>query len=840
MKKILLILMVMLTIFMTGCFGQNTNTITTMETKSYDITYVDNSYYDFNTGSYYVSDGVDRTYYDSYATTNRISLASDTITLSATNYNYIFFWDKNNNYLGYQRSATGVHELSRYLGVAATPIVPPTGAKKFALMAKTGWGYLSNNNADYLDSLMSIQVYDESMPNSNLDFKSFFEDTLIPNETTDLLPFNQPDYTEGYSLSITGNQITIDGYIDVDTRISLYHNLYIYTPYAINATDITYISGSDSRTPDGVVVGVELYGGTSYPPTATYQLIYDNDTFDPVFWVQEINYYVTAGTTFDNYVFEIELWSSQFIGDEMISDRILVQPNSFVINSHDYDFSAFFTDNSVTLNGTSTAGMDLLLSDSGYVTTDNFYLEYIAPETGGSFPGYTVLPKLYDNDALAYDNLFTDDIPAGDYGDLILYIDAGSEFDNDTFEINAYSYYNLRTIDEPVYEGLSLRDIFEDTSLFDSEQLVTNGDFSDGTIGWSLTTATGSVTSGVYSFTATNENGRVEQEYMNTISNDKHYFVANIKSDSNLVLLRTTPSIYTKNHSGSGNFELLSTIGILSNDFAYNYITIRDERTSGWTQIDVDFIYIFNISTLIANKQYSPLYDDTFDNMSDVYIQTQMDYWVLYPEQFIDYSLFTTAPTQSQLDEWLEQYLACGNDFNADILIPYYFENYNYTLTEAEFEYWQQLYYDYVFTIDRYEWYNDTGFITATNYDFWRAEYELWKGVNADFHLYSTFDDITSDYTVSVPVSTDIDDNLDNGIEAFGLGNFGRFLILFVIIGAISLLLGLIHVPYSMILLVDILLFMTSFLLDWIPAWLGIITVIVLFITLITVVIRRN
>ena len=46
--------------------------------------------------------------------------------------------------------------------------------------------------------------------------------------------------------------------------------------------------------------------------------------------------------------------------------------------------------------------------------------------------------------------------------------------------------------------------------------------------------------------------------------------------------------------------------------------------------------------------------------MSDGEIKTQMDYWVLHPEQFIDYSVFTTAPTQTQLDEWLDIYIDGG------------------------------------------------------------------------------------------------------------------------------------------------------------------------------------
>lgn len=48
------------------------------------------------------------------------------------------------------------------------------------------------------------------------------------------------------------------------------------------------------------------------------------------------------------------------------------------------------------------------------------------------------------------------------------------------------------------------------------------------------------------------------------------------------------------------------------------YIAILDDYSS----------VTFNYSTLIANKQYSPLYETTFDLMSDADIKTQIDLWI--------------------------------------------------------------------------------------------------------------------------------------------------------------------------------------------------------------------
>jgi hypothetical protein len=65
----------------------------------------------------------------------------------------------------------------------------------------------------------------------------------------------------------------------------------------------------------------------------------------------------------------------------------------------------------------------------------------------------------------------------------------------------------------------------------------------------------------------------------------------------------------------------------------------------------------FNVSTLIANKQYSQLYTTTFDLMTDIEIKTQMDVWVngsyvgiddldfqalyeeFFDEEFVDFEL---------------------------------------------------------------------------------------------------------------------------------------------------------------------------------------------------------
>jgi hypothetical protein len=120
----------------------------------------------------------------------------------------------------------------------------------------------------------------------------------------------------------------------------------------------------------------------------------------------------------------------------------------------------------------------------------------------------------------------------------------------------------------------------------------------------------------------------------------KHYF--SMKIDINVVspvnfMFRTAfgsgaflPTQHTINAVGSGikNLSFLSEVttqGDTITDFG-----LRDHAGAfiSTDNLKLYYFYTFNISTLIANKQYSPLFNTTFDLMTDANIQTQMDLWV--------------------------------------------------------------------------------------------------------------------------------------------------------------------------------------------------------------------
>jgi hypothetical protein len=173
----------------------------------------------------------------------------------------------------------------------------------------------------------------------------------------------------------------------------------------------------------------------------------------------------------------------------------------------------------------------------------------------------------------------------------------------------------------------------------DSEQLVTNGDaFVDVDTnniadGWQkgLNILTYSFSDGTQTWHSTGVNPASSQTqvfsypYTWTL-NDKYYFNILAKADS------LSASIYFGQLYQSGtlsqsitslsfnNYSLIHTPTV-----AYNFIVFGG---NGIYTYDVKQFYAFNISALITAKQYSPLYRDTFDNLTDEQIKAQMDAWV--------------------------------------------------------------------------------------------------------------------------------------------------------------------------------------------------------------------
>lgn len=222
----------------------------------------------------------------------------------------------------------------------------------------------------------------------------------------------------------------------------------------------------------------------------------------------------------------------------------------------------------------------------------------------------------------------------------------------DTNQLGATSLLN----DIPLIKlnGLSLNEVFENTSLLDSEQLLTNGDFSDGTTGWTLSNATGAVTDGIYVFSPNNLYGGIYQSILFTT--EQYYFVIRYDTLGETFAFRGSSSGITLSFRptyGYENYSVIQTMLPLSESFG-----IIHNLAGSIEPISVEYAYAFNISTLIANKQYSPLYDETFDLMSDEQIKAQMDMFVDKPYLFIDYKTLNLENlTVDKLDDLYALYV---------------------------------------------------------------------------------------------------------------------------------------------------------------------------------------
>lgn len=158
-------------------------------------------------------------------------------------------------------------------------------------------------------------------------------------------------------------------------------------------------------------------------------------------------------------------------------------------------------------------------------------------------------------------------------------------------------------------------------------QLVTNGDFSNGTTGWNAYRGTGSVSNGVYTLvgnTADNYMALYRDITVNTT--DKYYIFSMLMTPNTVsymqvtnvgIFYNPTPNLW---YLFSGIFTFSTTQG--RHECLLNYTPIN-----GLT-LNIKNNIRFNVSQLIANKQYSPLYNTTFNLMTDAQIKIQMDSWV--------------------------------------------------------------------------------------------------------------------------------------------------------------------------------------------------------------------
>ena len=220
-----------------------------------------------------------------------------------------------------------------------------------------------------------------------------------------------------------------------------------------------------------------------------------------------------------------------------------------------------------------------------------------------------------------------------------IYLDVNDRFNNFQFKLQLEKAGNNLELDraKEEFNGKTLRE------WFDSNQLVTNGDFSIDTTGYGLADywAVGvDVLSNhrildnmqYWTGTTTSSNSRLDQQFPSLPLGSKVY--ASVTSINVNSLRMLWGDQYILNSMVDGYNSKIETL--TSGSFTGIYFQTRVANVES----GVKNVVFINISTLIANKQYSPLYNTTFDLMSDAQIKAQMDYW------FNIYQTLRETPTE--------------------------------------------------------------------------------------------------------------------------------------------------------------------------------------------------
>ena len=208
----------------------------------------------------------------------------------------------------------------------------------------------------------------------------------------------------------------------------------------------------------------------------------------------------------------------------------------------------------------------------------------------------------------------------------------------------------------------SLREVFEEYNLFDSEQLVTNGDFINDFTGWSNVNNFNTLSTTVFvsSPKSANQTNKLQARYLDITSetNDHFYISIYMKNDSG-----SEAQAWVFNKNGFSNGTVINHTGttwtrysrVISKTGGIRFM-IGHYSDNNVVNNYYDDVLIINISQLKINKQYSPLYETTFDLMSDSEIKEQMDLWVQENYGFIDYDTLGWYPTQYELQYFYDIY----------------------------------------------------------------------------------------------------------------------------------------------------------------------------------------
>lgn len=333
------------------------------------------------------------------------------------------------------------------------------------------------------------------------------------------------------------------------------------------------------------------------------------------------------------------------------------------------------------------------------------------------------------------------------------------------FSLTAYENTPL-DIPRSELNNNTLSEIFEDALLFDDYQLVTNGDFNNGSTGWSSVSSNISVTNGILKAIST---------AIGTYGISRSITATGVDKQYSFMLVKNSIGGNLSHYIGNSGFKVYSVvannwqvISFIGNTSITTFRVYSENNTIG-DYIEIDKTGYFNISTLISNKQYSPLFSTTFDLMSDANIKTQMDYWVESPYKWLHYDDLGWYPTQEVQN------------------------------------YWESIWYTY--------------YIGG------------WEDGLTILLFYSM--EATYDRDVTLPESQSFLESLEDKLDSLGLGMFPRIAVALAVMIGLGVVMLVFKVPSTVTFIFELLLYVLFTLMQWFPVWIVIVVAIGLLLTLI-------
>lgn len=303
----------------------------------------------------------------------------------------------------------------------------------------------------------------------------------------------------------------------------------------------------------------------------------------------------------------------------------------------------------------------------------------------------------------------------------------GGTYDlDDTF--NVLSSSSFLDLDIAELNNHTLREVFE------TNQLLTNSDFDNSTL-WTTASASLNINNGIAGILATAQFGGLVKVPSPVISGNYYYIVTKIKSDSNQVRLLFGSS--SKPHSGNNQYEMLSLKHLST---ASHSSLTADFRSSLWTTYYVDYIKLYNMNSLgissltvaqmdywfnvyqsiktgttqfptgyvnsgtgyvfysntttnvlltvnvfsnnfLDDSYYSPIYQDTFDELLLAQQTNQLSTWTNNMWQLLDFVDLNWFPTQTALTDFYTLYQ------NNILFDDYYFDDIELTVSQPTVSY---------------------------------------------------------------------------------------------------------------------------------------------------------